>query len=58
MGFTEKQISIRLDPDTINYFKELADSTGITYQSLMNLYLTDCAQKTKNFLSSGTLDFC
>jgi predicted DNA binding CopG/RHH family protein len=37
-----KQISIRLDIDTINYFKKQASKTGISYQNLINLYLSDC----------------
>jgi predicted DNA binding CopG/RHH family protein len=40
----KKQITIRLDEDTIGYFKELAETKGIPYQSLINLYLRDCAQ--------------
>ncbi len=40
----KKQITIRLDEDTIGYFKKLAESKGIPYQSLINLYLRDCAQ--------------
>ena len=38
-----KQISIRIDIDTINFFKKQADETGIAYQNLINLYLSDCA---------------
>jgi predicted DNA binding CopG/RHH family protein len=38
-----KQISIRLDIDTINYFKTQASKTGISYQNLINMYLSDCA---------------
>ncbi len=40
----KKQITIRLDVDTIDYFKGMADEKGIPYQSLINLYLRDCAQ--------------
>ena len=40
----KKQITIRLDEDTVEYFKGLADDKGIPYQSLINLYLRDCAQ--------------
>ncbi len=40
----KKQITIRLDEDTIMYFKGMADEKGIPYQSLINLYLRDCAQ--------------
>ncbi|MCL2154456.1 MAG: BrnA antitoxin family protein [Leptospirales bacterium] len=42
-----KQISIRLDIDTIEFFKRKAEETGITYQNLINLYLTDCAIHSK-----------
>ena len=43
----KKPISIRLDEDTIEYFKNLAEETGIVYQNLINLYLRDCASKHK-----------
>lgn len=43
----KKQVTIRLDEDTIDYFKSLSDDTNIPYQSLINLYLRDCAQKHK-----------
>ena len=43
-----KQITIRIDVDTIEYFKKKAEETGITYQNLINLYLTDCARYSKN----------
>ena len=43
----KKQISIRLDEETIDYFKDLAEDTGIVYQNLINLYLRDCAVKHK-----------
>ncbi|MBV9575326.1 MAG: BrnA antitoxin family protein [Gammaproteobacteria bacterium] len=43
----KKQVTIRLDTETINYFKHLADGNGIPYQTLINLYLRDCAQKHK-----------
>jgi len=41
----KKQISIKIESDTITYFKELAVKVGIPYQNLMNSYLTDCAVK-------------
>jgi uncharacterized protein (DUF4415 family) len=43
----KKPISIRLDEDTIGYFKGMSDDTGIPYQNLINLYLRDCAAKHK-----------
>jgi len=39
----KKPITIRLDEGTIGYFKQLADETALPYQSLINLYLRDCA---------------
>ena len=42
-----KQISIRIDIDTIEYFKKQAQETGITYQNLINLYLANCASNKK-----------
>lgn len=44
---TKKQLTIRLDEDTIAYFKSLAEQSGIPYQSLINLYLRDCAESGK-----------
>jgi len=43
-----KQISIRIDIDTIEYFKKKAEETGIAYQNLINLYLADCAVRSKS----------
>ena len=39
----KKQVTIRLDEDAINYFKSVSDEVGIPYQSLINLYLRNCA---------------
>ena len=39
----KKASTIRLDESTVEYFKELADETELPYQSLVNLYLRDCA---------------
>ena len=39
----KQSVTIRLDRDTVQYFKDLADKTGLPYQSLINLYLRDCA---------------
>jgi predicted DNA binding CopG/RHH family protein len=36
-------VTIRLDESTVAYFKELAEETELPYQSLINLYLRDCA---------------
>ena len=42
-----KQISIRIDIDTIEYFKKQAEETGISYQNLINLYLSNCVSNKK-----------
>ena len=43
----KKSVTIRLDEGSISYFKEMAEETGIPYQSLINLYLKDCADTQK-----------
>jgi len=43
----KKQITIRIEEETINYFKELSSQTGIPYQNLINIYLSDCANNHK-----------
>ncbi len=39
----KQPVTMRLDRDTVSYFKSMADETGIPYQTLINLYLRDCA---------------
>ena len=43
----KKQLTIRLDEDTIEYFRGLSDDSGIPDQSLINLSLRDCAAENK-----------
>ena len=43
----KRQITIRLDESTIDYFKGLSEASGIPYQNLINLYLRDCAAEKK-----------
>ncbi len=38
----KRQVTIRMSEDVVEYFKGLAEETGIPYQSLINLYLRDC----------------
>lgn len=38
----KKQITINLDSNVIDFFKEQASKSGIPYQTLINLYLADC----------------
>jgi len=42
-GRLKKQVTIRLEEGTVAYFKSLAEELGIPYQTLINLYLRDCA---------------
>ncbi len=43
----KKQVTIRLDVSTIDYFKNLSEETSIPYQTLINLYLRECAVTRK-----------
>ena len=43
----KKQVTIRLEEETVEYFKKLAEDTGIPYQSLINLYLQDCVRSQR-----------
>ena len=43
----KKSITIRLEQKTIDYFKTLSIEMGIPYQSLINMYLSDCAARHK-----------
>lgn len=38
----KKPVTMRLGEDVINYFKGMAEDSGVPYQSLINLYLRDC----------------
>jgi uncharacterized protein (DUF4415 family) len=41
--YLKQPVTIRLDRDTVAYFKCIAEEIGIPYQSLINLHLRDCA---------------
>jgi uncharacterized protein (DUF4415 family) len=41
--YLTEPVTMRLDPDTVSWFKAMAEETGIPYQTLINLYLRDCA---------------
>jgi uncharacterized protein (DUF4415 family) len=43
----KKQVTIRIGVDVIDYFKNLAEETGVPYQNLINLYLRDCVQSNR-----------
>ncbi len=48
----KRQVTIRLDRDTIAYFKNLSEDTGIPYQTLINLYLRECAASRRKLSMS------
>jgi uncharacterized protein (DUF4415 family) len=41
--YLKQTVTMRLDRDTVAYFKSISEKSGIPYQSLINLYLRDCA---------------
>ena len=43
----KKQVTIRMGVDIIDYFKAMAEQTGVPYQNLINLYLRDCVQHNR-----------
>jgi len=43
----KKQVTIRLDEPTLTYFKNLGERLGMPYQTLINMYLRDCAESRK-----------
>jgi predicted DNA binding CopG/RHH family protein len=43
----KKQVTIRIDEPTLAYFKDLAERVGMPYQTLINMYLRDCAESRK-----------
>lgn len=48
----KKQITINIDSDTVDFFKEQSEELGIPYQTLINLYLSDCAKSKKQLQMS------
>jgi uncharacterized protein (DUF4415 family) len=45
--YLKQPVTMRLDKDSVDYFKSLAEESGIPYQTLINLYLRDCATKER-----------
>lgn len=50
----KKQITLRLDPDVIEYFKQKSEEKGVPYQTLINLYLQDCRATQRDLKMSWT----
>lgn len=45
--YLKQPVTMRLDKDSIDYFNALSEESGIPYQTLINLYLRDCAANEK-----------
>ena len=43
----KQQVTIKLDNNVVVYFKSMAEDTGIPYQTLINMYLSDCVKEKK-----------
>ena len=43
----KKEVTLRLDERTVDYFEKLSEDTGIPYRTLINLYLRECAASGK-----------
>ena len=46
----KQAVGINLSPEVVDYFKGLADETGLPYQKLIDLYLLDCAKRRKKLM--------
>ena len=45
--YLKQPITMRIDKDSIEYFKSLSEDSGIPYQTLINLYLRDCTSNER-----------
>ena len=45
--YLKQPVTMRLDKDSVDHFKSLAEESGIPYQTLINLYLRDCVTKER-----------
>ena len=43
----KKQVTIKISPSVIDYFKAQAEKVGMPYQTLINLYLSDCMKNKR-----------
>jgi len=43
----KRQLTLQLDADTFAYFQDMAKELAIPYQTLMNMYLRECADSRK-----------
>ena len=45
-----KSVTINLDVANIDYFKSEAARTGVPYQTIINMYLTQCRTQDKHLV--------
>lgn len=50
----KKQVTLRMDVNVIEYFKTMAEDTGIPYQTLINFYLMDCVASERKLQLTWT----
>ena len=49
---SKKQITININIEAVDYFKDMSQRSGIPYQTLINLYLSDCAENKRELTMS------
>ena len=50
----KRQVTIRLDEQTIAYFREVSQESGIPYQTLINLIFVTVRHRGNDFLWHGS----
>lgn len=50
VGKVRRRVTINIDADTVDYFKEESRRTGVPYQTIINLYLSQCAKEKKRLI--------
>ena len=48
IGRVRKRVTINIDGEIVDYFKNEAKQTGLPYQSLINMYLGQCVREGKH----------
>lgn len=54
VGRLRRRVTMNLDDENVDYFKEEARRTGVPYQTLINLYLTECRQSKRRLTFAET----
>ena len=48
VGKVRRRVTINIDGETVDYFKAEAARTGVPYQKIINMYLTECREQEKH----------